>query len=107
MKNWAGRKLNIDELIENEKERNREERSVIVDKIEQLPAGSLYIRKVNGRQYCYFKYREGKKIVTKYAGTIKKISEIQESIKMRQELNDYLKELDDDYQRLKKMEAIK
>ena len=31
-----------------------------------LPKGNLYERNINGRTYCYLKYRDGKKVVSKY-----------------------------------------
>ena len=36
--------------------------------IEDLPKGSLSESNKNGQKYYYLKYREGKKVVTKYLG---------------------------------------
>lgn len=36
--------------------------------IEELPKGSLSESNKNGQKYYYLKYREGKKVVTKYLG---------------------------------------
>lgn len=33
-----------------------------------LPKGSISEKKVNGYTYCYLKYRDGKKVVSKYIG---------------------------------------
>lgn len=35
---------------------------------DELPKGSLSEREKNGQKYYYLKYREGKKVVTKYLG---------------------------------------
>lgn len=107
MENIDNKNVTVDELIENEKRRNREERNALLNEIELLPKGSLYIRKVNGRQYCYFKYREGKKSITKYAGTIDKVQIMQESIDKRQKISERIKALDIEFERLKKMEEMK
>lgn len=36
--------------------------------IDELPKGSLYESNKNGQKYYYLKYREGKKVITKYLG---------------------------------------
>ena len=36
--------------------------------IEELPKGSLNESNKNGQKYYYLKYREGKKVITKYLG---------------------------------------
>lgn len=107
MSNSENKKFGIDELIENEKKRNREERSALANEIEQLPKGSLCVRAVNGRKYCYLRYREGARIVTNYAGTIKKQLEIQKLLEKRQKIIDQIKALDAEYERMEKMEAMK
>ncbi len=33
-----------------------------------LPKGTISEKKVNGNTYCYLKYRDGKKVVSKYIG---------------------------------------
>ena len=59
-------KFVIDNIIEKEKIRNREMRSAYEQRLLGFPRGSLTIRESKGRKYCYFKYRDGKKIITKY-----------------------------------------
>lgn len=36
--------------------------------LEILPKGTISEKKVNGYTYCYLKYRDGKKVVSKYIG---------------------------------------
>ena len=38
------------------------------DMLEELPKGSLSESNKNGQKYYYLKYREGKKVVSKYLG---------------------------------------
>lgn len=34
----------------------------------RLPKGTISEKKVNGNTYCYLKYRDGKKVISKYIG---------------------------------------
>lgn len=61
MSNTDDRKFIIDDVIEEEKSRNRELRDALSREFDELPKGSLVIREVDGRKYCYLRYREGKK----------------------------------------------
>ena len=101
------RKYLIDTVIEKEKSRIVEMRRECEDRLAEFPRGSLVIRDSNGRQYCYFRYRDGKKIVTKYAGTIKKLDELKAIIAKREELLNEIKSLDAEIERIEKIEAIK
>ena len=67
------KKYFIDTVIEKEKQRNENMRSAYEKRMSDLPRGSLFIRNINGKKYCYLRYREGKKVVQKYAGTIKNL----------------------------------
>lgn len=101
------RKYLIDTVIEKEKGRILELRRSYEERLAEFPRGSLVIRNSNGRQYCYFRYRDGKKVVTKYAGTIKKLDELKTMIAKRDELINEIKSLDDEIERIEKIEAIK
>lgn len=97
----------IDNIIEKEKIRNREMRMAYAQRILTYPKGTLTIRESKGRKYCYFKYRDGKKIITKYAGTEKKLRELQEKIAERDRLADMIRMLDAEYERITKIESLK
>lgn len=73
---------------------------------DELPKGSLVIREVDGRKYCYLRYREGKKVITKYAGTWRKIDEIKNMIDRRRVLADEIKNLDDEFEKIEKVESF-
>lgn len=97
----------IDIVIENEKIRNQKMQMAYKTRIEELPKGSLYVRKIKGKDYCYLRYREGSKVIQKYVGTIDQIDTIRSKIKEREHLCDLLKMLENEYKKILKMEAIK
>lgn len=100
-------KFVIDNIIEREKIRNREMRMAYAQQLLAYPRGTLTIRANNGRKYCYFKYRDGKKIITKYAGTEKKLRELQEKVAERDRIADMIRMLDAEYEKIAKIESVK
>ena len=101
------RKYFIDVVLEKEKQRNENMRSVYEKRISDLPRGSLVIRELNGRKYCYLRYREGKKVIQKYAGTIEQEELIRAKISERKHLTELLSMLEEENKRILKMEEIK
>jgi len=101
------RKYFIDVVLEKEKQRNENMRSVYEKRISDLPRGSLVIRELNGRKYCYLRYREGKKVIQKYAGTIEQEELIRTKISERKHLTELLSMLEEENKRILKMEEIK
>ena len=97
----------IDAVLEKEKQRNENMRIEYEKRISQLPRGSLVVRKLNGRKYCYLRYRDGKKVIQKYAGTIDQEKSIREKIAERKHLTELLAMLLEEQDRILKMEAIK
>lgn len=61
---------------------------------------------MDGRKYCYLRYREGKKVITKYAGTWHKIDEIKNIIDRRRTLADEIKKLDDEFEKIERVEFV-
>lgn len=59
--------------------------------IEELPKGSLSETNKNGQKYYYLKYREGKKVVTKYLG--KDVGEMPTLIEKRKHTEAMIKSL--------------
>ena len=97
----------IDAVLEKEKQRNENMRIAYEKRIMDLPRGSLVIRELNGKKYCYLRYREGKKVIQKYAGTIDKEEMIRAKIAKRKHLAGLLTMLEEENKRILKMEAIK
>jgi len=97
----------IDVILEKEKQRNEKMLLAYEERILELPRGSLVIRKLNGKEYCYLRYREGKKVIQKYAGTIDKEKNIRKKIEERNHLIKLISMLKEEKARIIKMEAIK
>jgi len=97
----------IDEVIQKEKVRNREMKQQFEIQLNSYPRGSLSSRERNGKKYYYLKYREGKKVVTKYAGTEECLDDLQPKIVARDELIQKLKKLDAEYEKIERIEKIK
>lgn len=101
------KKYFIDTILEKEKQRNENMRLAYEKRILDLPRGSLVIRELNGRKYCYLRYRDGKKVVQKYAGTAEQEEGIREKIAERKHLSQLLTMLEEENKRILKMEAVK
>ena len=62
--------------------------------IEELPKGSLSETNKNGQKYFYLKYRDGKKVITKYLG--KDAGDIPALIKKRKHTEAMIKSLENE-----------
>ena len=62
--------------------------------IEELPKGTLSESKKNGQKYYYIKYREGKKVITKYIG--KDAGEMPALIEKRKHTEAMIKSLEEE-----------
>ena len=97
----------IDAVLEKEKQRNEKMRLAYEKRMLHLPRGSLVIREFNGRKYCYLRYRDGKKVIQKYAGTIEQEEMLRAQIAERKHLTDLISMLEEERKRIAKMEAVK
>ena len=91
-------------VLQDELDRNRRMQARYRLEIDQLPKGSLYLRKINHQQYYYLNYREHEKIVSKYLGKHDepKIEEVKKRIAERKRYEGLLKKLDGEEKLLKK-----
>ena len=96
----------IDVVLERERLRNEKMRLSYQQRISELPRGSLSIRELNGRKYCYLRYRDGKRVIQKYAGTIEQEAVIQAQLRERTHLEELIAMLDEENKRILKMEVI-
>ena len=101
------KKYFIDTVLEKEKQRNENMRLAYEKRILELPKGSLLVRELNGKKYCYLRFREGKKVVQKYVGTIEQEEIIRAQIAERKHLIELITMLEEENKRIKKMEAVK
>lgn len=90
----------IDAVIEKEKCRIEKIRTECEERLSEFPRGSLVIRESNGRKYCYFRYRDGKRVITKYAGTESKIDDLRAVLAERDNLINQIKNLDVELDRI-------
>ena len=84
----------IDAVIEKEKRRIEKMRSKCEERLSEFPRGSLVIREANGRKYCYLRDRDGKRVITKYAGTGSKIDDLRAILAERESIILQIKNLD-------------
>ncbi len=97
----------IDRVLARQAEKNRAARAAYEEKRREYPRGTLEVRDTAGHRYCYLRYREGDRVITKYAGTAKHLSEIKKAVKARDRLTERIKLLDAEYERILKMQRIK
>lgn len=93
----------IDAVIEKEKRRIEKMRSECEERLAEFPRGSLVIREANGRKYCYLRYRDGKRVITKYAGTESKIDDLRSVLAERENIVAQIKNLDAELERINKI----
>ena len=62
------------------------------ESLAELPKGTISEKQVKGNTYYYLKYREGKKIVSKYIGK-KEIEELKQQIDKRRHIEAMIKSL--------------
>ena len=101
------REFYIDTVIKNEKSKCQELKERCEQRLKTYPRGTLVIRESNGRKYCYLRYRDGKSVVTKYAGTIQKYEELSAKLLERDKLIAEIRMLASEIERIEKMEAVK
>lgn len=84
----------LQDIILEEYQRNILMQQEYETKINELPKGTIIIKKVSNNEYYYLKYRDGKKTVTDYLGRDeKKIDETEKQIKKRKHFEIMLAEL--------------
>jgi hypothetical protein len=54
------------DVLREELDRLKEKEKAYADQLERLPKGSLVSKKINGREYHYLVYREGRHVKTKF-----------------------------------------
>ena len=91
-------------VLTEEKQRNLEMQESYTAEIKKLPKGSIRIKKNGNREYCYLKYREHGKVITKYAGIASEcLPYLQSQIEKRKYFDNLLKELEREYKMICKV----
>ena len=97
----------IDEVLDREREKALKLKLSFDKRLAELPKGTLTIREVKGNKYCYFRYREGQKIRTVYAGPARNQDEYERQIAEREKIIEQIKELDYEIKRIDTMKTIR
>lgn len=96
----------IDEILSKEEVRIIKLKEQYLSRISLLPKGSLVIRKLNNKKYCYLCYRKNGKVVSEYAGTALKETELKAAIESRKNLQEKVVALEKEIQRIARMKRI-
>lgn len=99
--------LILKNLILQEKKKNENMLNAYRKELKKLPKGKIICKNINGREYYYLSYREGKKVISKYVGKKSAdISPINELINRRYQIERIIKKLELENSKIKKMEMI-
>ena len=94
----------IEDALREEKDRNQQVSDLYQREIESLPRGSLAIKEVGSKRYCYLRYRDGKKVRLQYAGKAELVeSGLRKQIARRRELEALLKDFKHDMKLIQKV----
>lgn len=92
------------QIIDRELERNMRMILEYENELSKLPRGKLIIKKINSYSYFYLKFREGKKVVTKYIGKDNcDVSALQEQLDKRKHIEEMLRRLKSEKRELEKL----
>ena len=84
----------IKDTLAEELDRNVRSRRAYELECVKLPRGSVTVRKRGNKAYCYLKYREGSRTVTKYAGKAESVEDdLRTQVARRKELESVVKRL--------------
>ena len=90
--------LLLEEIVLQEKSRIEKMMSLYESELISLPHGVLVKKNINGKEYCYVQYREGKKVVSKYIGNSEvKVAEVKDRLERRRQIETILKNLKAEY----------
>ena len=82
-------------VLQDELGRNRRMQARYLREIQQLPKGSLYLRKINHQQYYYLNFRQDDRVIAKYLGKRDdvRIEDVKKGISERKHYEELLKKL--------------
>ncbi len=100
---WAIRKK-----LEDELERNAHDQRALREEKESLPRGSIVVKQKNGKRYSYLQYRSGGKVKSKYLGVEgKSDAEVKEMIARRKQVEEELRNLQEEQDFIERALALK
>ena len=90
--------LLLEEIVLQEKSRIENMMSMYEAELLSLPHGVLVKKNINGKEYYYVQYREGKKVLSKYIGNSEeKVADMRARIERRRQIETILKNLKAEY----------
>ena len=99
--------LLLEEIVLQEKSRIERMISMYEAELFSLPHGTLVKKTINGKEYYYIQYREGKKVISKYIGISEtKIADIKSGLERRHQIETILKNLKAEYALAKKYSEV-
>ena len=94
----------IESMLLEEKERNLDMQRSYIDEINDLPKGSVTVKKIGNKEYCYLKFRQGEKFISKYMGIASENAEqLSKQIEKRRHFEKLLRELKVEYKMISKI----
>ena len=90
--------LLLEEIVLQEKSRIENMISMYEAELLSLPHGVLVKKTINGNEYYYVQYREGKKVISKYIGNSEeKVADMRGRLERRRQIETILKNLKAEY----------
>lgn len=90
--------LLLEEIVLQEKSRIENMMSMYETELLYLPRGVLVKKIINGKEYYYIQYREGKKVISKYIGNSEeKVAEVKARLERRRQIETILNNLKAEY----------
>ena len=88
----------IESMLFEERQRNLDMQKSYTDEINNLPKGSVVVKKIGNKEYCYLKYRQGEKFVSQYMGhASEKAEQLKNDVEKRRHFEKLLRELRAEY----------
>jgi hypothetical protein len=88
----------IESMLAEERQRNLDMQKSYIDEIAKLPKGSVVVKKVGNKEYCYLKYRMGAKFISQYMGSApEKAEQLKKQVEKRRHFEKLLRELKTEY----------
>ena len=90
--------LLLEKIVQQEKSRIENMISLYTEELSSMPRGTLVKKNINGKEYYYMQYRDGKKFISKYVGNSEdKLSELRLQLERRHQIEAMLKNLKSEY----------
>ena len=97
----------IESILVEERQRNLDMQKSYMDEINKLPKGTVVIKKIGNKEYCYLKYRRGDKFISQYMGhASEKAVLLKRQVEKRRYFEKLLRELKNEYKLICKVVKV-